>query len=126
MGREGWPLWRVGFILGAIVGLPVASFGTPALQVAVAMVALAYLAARSLALLSGALTGIGGVWLALLIRAQLACDAFDVRPSQGCESHGVEPWLVLSVIVLGLGLLLGVLAWRRGPRTASSDAPISR
>jgi hypothetical protein len=113
MRSTTWPYWAAGVILGGIVGLPVASFGTPALASAMAVVALAYLAVRSLMLLSGALIGVGGIWLAMLIRAQLACDAFDARPNQGCEAHGVDPWLVLSGAVLAIGLLLGAVAWRR-------------
>ena len=113
MGREGWPFWVIGLVLGAMVGLPAASFGFPLLIMSVAFVALGFMATRSLAFLSGAVTGIGGMWLALLIRAQLACDAFDAGPNQGCQSSGVEPWVILSVFVLGIGLVLGGVAWRR-------------
>ena len=113
MRRAMWPYWVVGIIFGAVVGVPVASFGMPALVLGIGSVALAFLSVRSLALLSGAVTGIGGIWLAILARAQLACDAFDAAPNQGCESSGVEPWVLLSVVVVGIGLVLGGVAWRR-------------
>ena len=87
--------------------------------------ALAFLAARSLALLSGAVTGVGGVWLALLIRAQLACEAFDAAPDKGCESSGVEPFAILSVIVLAVGLVLSARAWRRRAGRGRSTASVS-
>ncbi len=117
--RETWPYWAVGLVFGAMVGLPVASFGFPMLVVGVAFVALAYAAARSLAFLSGAIAGIGGIWLGLLIRAQMACEAFDDAPNQGCQSLGMEPWVVLSVIVLGVGLVLGAIG---GDGTATGTA----
>jgi hypothetical protein len=85
----------------------------PALVVGIGCVALAFVATRSVALLSGVITGVGGMWLALLVRAQLACDAFDAAPNQGCEGSGTEPWLALSVVVLGIGLVVGGIAWRR-------------
>jgi hypothetical protein len=113
----------VGLVFGAMVGLPIASFGFPMLVVGVAFVALAYAAARSLAFVSGAIAGIGAIWLGLLIRAQLACDAFDAAPNQGCQSPGIEPWVILSVIVLGVGLVLGGLAWRR---RGNRDGSVSR
>ena len=113
MRRERWPFWAVGLVFGAMVGMPIASFGFPVLVASVAFVALAYAAAGSLAFLSGAITGIGAIWLGLLIRAQLACDAFDAGPNQSCQSSGVEPWVILSVLVLGIGLVLGGIAWRR-------------
>jgi len=121
--RETWPHWAVGLVFGAMVGLPIASFGLPMLVVGVAFVALAYGAARSLAFVSGAIAGIGAIWLGLLIRAQLACEAFDDAPNQACQSPGIEPWVILTVIVLGVGLLLGGFAWRR---RGDRDGSVSR
>jgi hypothetical protein len=115
--RESWLYWAVGLAFGAIVGAPVASFGPPVLMTALAIIALAYLAAYSLALLSGALIGLGGIWLALLIRARLACEEFDARAGQECELHGIDPWLAGSVIVLVGGIALGAEAWRRRMET---------
>ncbi len=110
---SGRLLWVAGLFLGAAVGLPVASFGLPAVTIGAVLVALASGAARSLAMLAGAVTGVGGIWLALLVRAQLSCDAFDAAPQQGCQGFGVEPFATLSAAVLGAGVLLGALAWRR-------------
>lgn len=126
MRRDTWPHWAVGLAFGGVVGFPIASFGLGLLVVSVSLVALAFMAARSLAFLSGAVTGIGGIWLALLIRAQLACDAFDAAPNQGCQSSGIEPFAVLSVTVLGIGLLLGGLAWRRRSVRNDQDGSLSR
>jgi hypothetical protein len=55
----------------------------------------------------------GGLWFGLTVRAQLACDAFDRGASQGCQGFGVGQLLVVSAVVFGIGLLVGVIAWRR-------------
>jgi hypothetical protein len=123
MRGEAWPPWAVGLVFGGIVGLPIASFGLPMLVLSVALVALAFMVARNLAFLSGAVTGIGGIWLALLARAELACEAYDAAPNQGCESSGVEPFAMLGVVVVAVGVLIGLLAWRR--RAAQRRAAIS-
>ena len=125
MPRETWLYWAVGLVLGGVVGFPVASFGPRLLVVTVGLVALAFIAARSLAFLSGAITGIGGIWFAQLIRAQLACDALDASPNQSCQSSGVEPWAILSVTVLGIGILLGRLAWQRRSDPDGQDGSLS-
>jgi hypothetical protein len=95
--------------------------GTPFLALSFAFLALAFVATRSLAFLSGAFIGIGGLWSALTVRAQLACDAFDAAPNQGCQGSGVGQFLVVSAVVLGVGILLGVLAWRRHAGQARSQ-----
>jgi hypothetical protein len=92
--------------------------GSAFLVLAVAFVALAFVAARSLALLSGMFIGVGAAWFALLLRAQLACDAFDAAPNQGCQGFGVIEFLWVSALVLRVGLAIGALAWRRRTRQA--------
>jgi len=118
---ERWPSWGVGLAFGAAAGFMVLLGGAPFLALSVGFLALAFVAARSLAFLSGAFIGVGGLWVALTVRAQLACDAFDAAPNQGCQGFGVGQFLVVSAVVLGLGLLLGVLAWRRRAGQLSSQ-----
>ncbi len=110
---ESWPSWGVGIVFGAAAGFMILVGGAPFMVLSVAFLTLAFVAARSLAFLSGAFLGVGGLWLALTVRAQLACDAFDAGANQGCQGFGVGQFLVVSAVVLGLGLLLGVLARRR-------------
>lgn len=102
----------MGGAFGAIAGFMVLVFGAPALALAVVTLLLAFAVARSLALLSGAFVGVGGTWLALSVRAQLACDAFDAAPNQGCQGFNVEPFLFVSTGVLLVGLAAGAIAWR--------------
>ena len=113
--------WAIGAVLGAMAGLMIATFGAPMLLQSVAFIGLAFLALRSLALLSGSLVGVGATWLAVLVRAELACRSFDAEPNRGCSSFGVEPFYVISMSVLGIGVLLAVVAWRR-----RSGSPLSR
>jgi hypothetical protein len=113
MRRETLVSWAIGAVLGAAAGFMTLVGGAPLLVVSLAGLALAFVAARSLALLSGAFMGVGGTWLALTVRAELACEAFNAQPNQGCQASGAEPFLVVSATVLAIGLLIGALAWRR-------------
>lgn len=110
---ESWPSWGVGVVFGSAAGFMIIVGGAPTLALSLAFLALAFVAARSLAFLSGAFLGLGGLWFALTVRAQLACDAFDRGANQGCQAFGVGRFLVVSAVVFGIGLLLGVIAWRR-------------
>ena len=119
-----WTVWAIGAGFGALAGLMMAMFGAPALMLSVAFLLLACVAARRVAVLSGAFMGIGGTWLVLTVRADLACEAFDAAPNQGCTGFAVEPFLAISAAVLGVGLLLGVLALARP--TSPCGSTVSR
>lgn len=110
---ESWRSWGIGLVFGAATGFLLVLGGPLFLVLIVGVLALAFVAARSLAFLSGMFLGMGGLWLALTVRAQLACDAFDAAPNRGCESSGVGQFLAVCLILLGVGLLLGVAAARR-------------
>jgi len=110
---ESWPRWGVGLVFGAAAGFLMLAGGLPFLALGAACLALAFVVARSVAFLSGALLGMGGLWSALTVRAQLACDAFDAAPGQGCQAFGVGQFLLVAAVVVSAGLLLGALAWRR-------------
>lgn len=117
---ESWPSWGIGLVFGAAAAFMVLLGGAPFLALSLALLALAFVAARSLAFVSGAFLGVGGLWFALTVRAQLACDAFNAAPNQGCEGFGVAQFLVVCAVVSGVGLVLGLLAWgRRGAQLRS-------
>ncbi len=99
MRRETLASWTIGAVFGVATGFMVLVGGPPLLLISLAGLALAFVAARSLALLSGAFVGVGGTWLALTVRAK--------------QGFGGEPFLVVSTIVLAAGLVIGALAWRR-------------
>lgn len=107
--------WLIGLVLGAATGFMILLGGAPFLLLSLAFLVLVFVTARNLAFLSGAFTGVGAAWLILTVRAQLACEAFDRAPNQGCTGYGVGPFLGVAAIILIGGLLLGVLAiWRAG------------
>jgi len=114
--REPWASWAIGLVIGGLAGSAILTFGAPLLLVSLAVLALALVAARSLALLSGAFIGVGATWLVLLVRAQVACDLFDAAPNHGCRGFGVERFLVISSAALVVGLLVGGVARHRGAR----------
>jgi hypothetical protein len=121
MRSESWPSWLIGLVFGVAAGILVLLGGGPFFFLSVAFLALAFAAARSLAFLSGAFVGLGGTWLALTVRAQLACDAFNAAPNQGCSGYGVGPFIALSAGIFAVGLLLALGAWRRRAGRASSQ-----
>lgn len=113
--KERRASWLIGLVLGAATGFMTLLGGAPFLFLSLAFLAVAFAAARSLALLSGAFTGVGAAWLILTARAQLACEAFDRAPNQGCTGYGVGPFLGVAAVILIGGLLLGASAiWRAG------------
>lgn len=62
--------------------------------------------------LGGFLMGGGGTWLALLIRADVACRSFT-GPGRECIPPDSAPWLAGGLAMLGAGLLLTLVAMRR-------------
>jgi hypothetical protein len=59
---------------------------------------------------AGLFIGIGATMVVLLFRAQLACEAFDAVPNQGCESPDLTPWLTIGGALLVAGVILSALA----------------
>jgi hypothetical protein len=112
MGRERWANWLIGVVIGVALAVPTLVFGAPAVLLSLAFVTLAILLLRSLAFLSGALTAVGVTWIVLLLRAQLACEAFDRLPNAGCEPPDLRPFVAVALGVLGIGIALGAVAWR--------------
>jgi hypothetical protein len=121
MRSESWPSWLIGLLFGVAAGMMVLLGGGPFFFLSVAFLALAFVAARSLAYLSGAFVGLGGSWLALTVRAQLLCDAFNAAPNQGCTGYGVGQFIALSAGIVVVGVLLGLGAWRRRAGQASNQ-----
>lgn len=62
---ERWPSWLIGLLTGVATGGLVALGWAVFLFVAVLFLALAFVAARSLAFLSGTFIGLGSTWLGL-------------------------------------------------------------
>lgn len=117
--NEGWPSWIAGLVFGVALALGFFLGGMPLLFIGVALLAAAAVGARSVALLSGGLVGLGSSWAGLLIAANARCEAFDRLPNRGCTIPADNGgFLAVYLVILAVGVGLGVAAARRRRSTA--------
>jgi hypothetical protein len=67
-----------------------------------------------IAAIGGLLTGFGIVWLVLLGRVAIECQAPDGEI--GCQAPGIEGWLAVGGAILAIGLGLSIVAGLRARR----------
>lgn len=100
--------WLLGLVLGALDGF--LGFEFPSLALVLFLLGAILLArdASRAAGLGGLLLGPGGLWIAVLLRAQASCAAFNASPDQGCVMPDLTPYLTAAAVatLLGLGLTL--------------------
>lgn len=113
MRCERLTIWLAGGAFGAVAGIAVLTFGAPMLYLSLVLFVMAFVISRSVALLSGALVAIGFTWLALAIRASIACEEFDRLPNAGCVAPDLTPFLLTAAGIAAVGVLLGWIAVRR-------------
>jgi cytochrome bd-type quinol oxidase subunit 2 len=108
--------WLAGLVAGTSSGFLVSII--PTLGVVLLMLStIGVLHARTRdAGASGLLVGLGATIVVLLIRAQLACEAFDAVPTQGCQSPDVMLFLALGAGLAAAGVLIAAVAVARGGR----------
>ena len=113
-GRDRHALiWLAFAVLGVATAVVLLEFpGGGVLLIVAALVGIALRPPRGAAT-AGLVTGLGGTWTALFVRVKVSCDAFNAQPGQGCESPGIEGWIAGSAVVLAVGLLASLLAYRR-------------
>ena len=112
--------WLAGLVIGVCSGFLVLIFPTlGVLLIGVGLIGILRARPR-VAGASGLLVGIGAIILALLAQAQLACQAFDAAPNQGCEAPDLTAYVVLAGGLSVAGLLGSVVAVRR---RSSEPAP---
>jgi hypothetical protein len=58
--------------------------------------------------IGGLLTGLGAIWLVLLGRVALECQA--PAGAIGCSAPGIEQWLAVGAGMLAIGVALTVVA----------------
>jgi hypothetical protein len=111
--RRSASAWLSGATVGATGGflaLEGPMFGWPVL---VAFAFGALVSSARAAAIGGELLGVGLVWLALLGRVRLTCQAPD------CLALGTDPWLAAGAAMALVGLVLtaraAMLRSRRGP-----------
>lgn len=104
--RRRFTDWLAGLVVGVCGGFLVLVFPTIGLLL-IALGTLGVLRARGrVAGSSGLLIGIGATTVVPLVRAQLACEAFDAAPNQGCEAPDLTPWLTIGGALLVGGMIL--------------------
>jgi LPXTG-motif cell wall-anchored protein len=113
MRRERLTMWLAGGAFGSVAGIAVLTLGTPSLYLSLALFALGFAISRSVALVSGAFVALGVTWLALAIRASIACEEFDRLPNAGCVAPDLTPFVLTAGGIAALGALLGWVALRR-------------
>ncbi len=107
---ERWGQWIIGLPFGALTTVAFVVGGVPLLVVAMALLGVASTVSRSFAVLSGGLIAAGATYAALLVRADLACRAFDAGPNQACEPSDLAPYLAQAGVAILLGVAAALLA----------------
>ena len=111
--RAAWLAFMLLGILDTVLLLEFPIAGVLLLVLAVAGVAARPPRAASIA---GLITGIGGTWTGLMVRVKMSCDAFDATPGQGCEAPGIEAWILVGLLILGVGLVTTAAVAIQGTR----------
>src|SRR4051794_29140007 len=114
--------WLAGLVIGVVAGVLTLIFATLGWAIVIIFGLLIVRAARRLPAFGGLFLGLGAAWDGLLIRAHLACQAFDAVPGQECGQPDIRPWLVFGSAFLAAGILATVMAAvrRNGSKRAGS------
>lgn len=121
-GHPRFTAWLAGLVTGVGGGLVLLIFPILGLVLVAAGVVRIVRGHRRVAGGSGFSIGIGATTFALLLRAQLACEAFGAVASQGCDGPDLTPLLLIAGGLLVAGLVLSAVslapnrASRRGAR----------
>ncbi len=108
----------VGLVVGFMASLAVSLSLLIAISAVVIVVAVGFAMPR-FAFLSGGLLGIGLTWFTLMMRSAAIC-----RETEDYCGHANDlPMIVISLLLIGAGLLLGTITvaiwWRRRGRLGS-------
>jgi hypothetical protein len=100
--------WFPGFVVGAAAGFATLEFPPVGWLVVIVFAILAVIIGPRFAAIGGLLTGLGAIWLVLLGRVALQCQAPDGEI--GCSAPGIEQWLAVGGAMLAVGLSLTAVA----------------
>lgn len=106
--------WVAGLVVGVAGGFLALELPTLGYLIVILFAIPAAIRGPRLAAIGGLLTGFGTVWLLLLGRVALACQAPDGEI--GCHAPGIEGWLAVGGAVLAIGLALSIIAGIRAGR----------
>lgn len=116
--NRGWARWLAGFFFGAVLGYSLFIVGIIALLIAGLTLVLAIVGRWQLAFVSGWLSGIGVVWLLLMVGVVMNCS----RDPTCAVSTGTVTFVLVSLGLLLVGVLIGIVAWRRKRSPAEPSA----
>lgn len=102
-GRKNW---IAGLVVGTTAGVLSLIFPTLGWIIVLIFAVLALRRAPRLPAFGGLFVGAGASWLAVLIRAHLACQAFDAAPGQQCSDPDIGPWLAVGAALLAVGFVM--------------------
>jgi hypothetical protein len=103
--------WTAGLVVGVTAGLATLEIPTLGWLLVIVFAIAAVVVGPRVAAIGGLLTGLGGVWLALLGRVALTCQA--AGDELGCHAPGIEPWLAVGGAMLAAGIALTIVAGAR-------------
>jgi hypothetical protein len=106
--------WIAGFVVGVTAGFATLEIPTLGWLLVVVFAIPALIVGPRVAAIGGVLTGLGGVWLVLLGRVALTCQA--AGDELGCQAPGIEPWLAVGGAMLAAGIALTIVAGARARR----------
>lgn len=110
--RSAWATWVLGLVDGMLLGFLALVFLVAGLIGLALIIAVTYVAFRSVQLVSGMLVGAGGVVGALLLRQSiLICTEPD---RAACPPGGLAIATAYGIGLLLLGLLLSAVSMRKG------------
>jgi hypothetical protein len=115
---RGWVRWMAGFVFGAVLAYAFFVVGLIAVLIAGLALILAIVGRWQLAFVSGWLSGIGALWLGLMVGVVMNCSADPTC----VVSSGTETFVRISLGFLLAGVLIGIVAWRRTRRTGERPA----
>lgn len=113
--------WLSGLAVGAAGGFAALEFPPVGWFVIVGFTLPAVVVGPRIASVGGLLVGIGGVWIALLGRMALTCQA--TGEDLGCHAPNLDPWLDAGAVMLAVGALLTIAAAVGARRAAAEPGP---
>ena len=105
--------WVQGVLLGCVIGAAVLEVPAIGLLVLLPCLLWAWIDGVRPAGMAGLLLGLGGAAALLFVAANGRCAAFNDVPNQGCTAPDVTPFLVVAAVLVAVGVVLTVLAFRR-------------
>ena len=108
--------WLPGLVVGVTAGFATLELPTVGWLLVIVFAIHAAIVGPRIAALGGLFTGLGAIWLVLLGRVAITCQAPDGEI--GCQSPGIESWLLVGAAMLAVGVVLSIWARLRAGRRA--------